>query len=160
MRLLSLLAPLLFFASEAAAQDAVGFDPSKPTEIDGGRVERLEGGRILIGEGNMRIAQPGVVLTAARMEITIDPATSEVERLVATGRVRYANVEGDAIAGDRAVYTASDNLLEVGGNVVVLQGQQVATSDTLTYNTITGAMVMSSNPGSRVRGLLVRSDEG
>lgn len=159
MRPLSLFAPLLLIMSAATAQTSVGFDPSKPTEIDGGRVERLEGGRVLIGEGQMRIAQPGVVLTAARMEITIDPVTSEIERLVATGRVRYANVEGDAIAGDRAVYTAAENRLDVGGNVVVLQGQQVATSDSLTYNTITGAMVMSSNPGGRVRGLLVRSDE-
>jgi lipopolysaccharide export system protein LptA len=148
----------LFFAltcvGSAFAQSApVGFDPDKPTEIDAERAERRPGGEEWVGEGSVRISQPGVVLTADRMVVKIDSNTNEIRGVEATGRVRYANVNGDAIAGNRARYDAAKQTLVVSGEVVLLQGPQVATADELTYNTVTGAMVMSNRPGGRVRGL-------
>lgn len=142
----------------AAQQGPVGFDPGKPTELDAERAELLEGGNKVLAEGDVRISQPGVVLTADRMDVYFVTGTREIDRLVAVGRVRYASVSGDAVAGDRAVYTAADSLLTVSGNVVVLQDSQVATAETLTYNTATGAMVMTGGEGRRVRGLFSRQE--
>lgn len=138
----------------AHAQSGVGFDPSQETAIDAERVERFEGGNRMVGSGGITITQPGVILKAVRMEITFVPGTSEIANLIATGRVRYANIEGDAIAGERAVYDADTNQLTVTGDVVVLQGGQVATGGELVYNTETGAMTMTSAPGGRVRSLI------
>lgn len=149
---------LVLAAAGAQAQSGLGFDPSKRTAIDAARVERLEAGARLIGEGGVTISQPGVILKAERMEITLVPGTSEIRELLAIGTVRYANVEGDAIAGGLAIYRAEDNTLTVTGDVVVLQDGQVATGDQLVYNTETGATTMTSVPGGRVRGLLPNRD--
>ncbi|MEM1289651.1 MAG: LptA/OstA family protein, partial [Pseudomonadota bacterium] len=112
------------------------------------------GGSRYLAEGNVVITQPGVILRAQRMELTIDPESNEIELLVARGRVRYATVEGDAVAGEYARYSASNDLLVVRTNVVILQEGQVATGDQLVYNTVTGAAEMTGGEGGRVRGLI------
>ncbi|GGY45337.1 LptA/OstA family protein [Parvularcula lutaonensis] len=150
-----IIAGLLFTAAEA---QTVSFDPNKPTEVDGDRAELLGGGEHVILEGNVSISQPGVILTADRMDVFRD-ADGDLQRVEAAGRVRYAAVTGDAIAGDRAIYFATENRLVVQGNVVVLQQGQVATAEELTYNTETGAMVMTGGDGRRVRGLLQQQGE-
>ncbi|MEM6746032.1 MAG: LptA/OstA family protein [Pseudomonadota bacterium] len=142
----------------AWAQVGVGFDSEQPSEIDAARVERMDAGLTWIGEGDVRVSQPGVVLTADEMVIKLSAETGEIESIEATGSVRYANVQGDALAGDYAFFEAARSVLTVTGSVVVLQGQQVATADKLTYNTLTGAMVMSTEPGGRVRGLFAGQD--
>lgn len=142
----------------AWAQVGVGFDSQKPSEIDAARVERTDAGLTWIGEGDVRVSQPGVVLTADKMVIRLTEDTGEIESIEATGSVRYANVQGDALAGDYAFFESEKNVLTVTGSVVVLQGPQVATADKLTYNTLTGAMVMSTEPGGRVRGLFAGQD--
>ncbi|MEM9837950.1 MAG: LptA/OstA family protein [Pseudomonadota bacterium] len=144
----------LLLTAPAYAQSGVGFDPSEETAIDAERVERFEGGNRMVGSGGITITQPGVILKAERMEITFIPGTSEIDNLIAIGKVRYANVDGDAIAGARAVYRANDDQLTVTGDVVVLQGGQIATGNELVYNTDTGAMTMTSGPGGRVRSLI------
>ncbi|MEM6912929.1 MAG: LptA/OstA family protein [Pseudomonadota bacterium] len=149
---------LAFLCGHAAAQDGVGFDPEKPSEIDADRVERTDAGLTWIGDGSVRVSQPGVVLTADKMIVSLDEETGEIASIEATGSVRYANIQGDALAGDHALFVSTSNTLTVTGSVVVLQGPQVATADKLTYNTLTGAMVMSTEPGGRVRGLFAGQD--
>ncbi|MEM1380465.1 MAG: LptA/OstA family protein [Pseudomonadota bacterium] len=153
----------LFLGASAQAQTGMGFDPSKETVIDAERVERDGPGRLL-GQGDqngqMAISQPGVILKADRMEILVVPETNAIRQLTATGKVRYANANGDAIAGEKAVYQADANRLIVTGDVVVLQGGQIATGQELIYDTETGAMTMTSGPGGRVRGLLPQRENG
>lgn len=152
-----MVACLAVSAAAAAQEQGFGFDPDVPVAIDAERLERFEGGQrlLLSGKdgGSATVSQPGVILAAQTMELFLVPGTNSIDRLVATGRVRYANAGGDAVAGDRAVFVEADSLLTVSGNVVVLQGTQVATADTLTYDTETGATVMTAAPGRRVRGL-------
>lgn len=154
-----LIMALALSAQSFAQAPGVGFDPSKKTEIDAARAEWRDGGRVVIAEGGVSISQPGVILTAERMEVTVVEGSDEVERVVATGRVRYASVNGDAIAGERAVYSAVQGTLIVTGRVVVVQEGQVATGHELTYNTETGAMLLVAEPGGRVRGLLAERDD-
>jgi len=138
----------------AQAQEIVGFHPSKLTEIDADLSDRSAGGSRVILEGNVVISQPGVVLKAQRMDATIDVATAQIVRVVATGKVRYATVAGDAIAGEEAVYDAATNTFTVTNDVVLLQDGQVATGEQLIYDTVSGAATMSAGPGGRVRGLI------
>lgn len=161
IELIRVIAPFVVLAamSFASAQEGpVGFDPKKRTNIDAGRVERI--GQTMFAEGQVTITQPGVIITADQMEVTLIEGTSEVEKLIATGRVRYASISGDAVAGERAVFTAADNTLIVTENVVLVQETQVATGDQLVYNTLTGAVVMTAAPGGRVRGLLSEQQDG
>lgn len=150
-----IIAGLLFTAAQA---QTVSFDPKKPTEIDAERAEVLKNGDHYILEGAVSVSQPGVILTADRMDVFRRAGTSEIQRVVASGRVRYASVTGDAIAGDEAIYVAAESTLVVSGNVVVLQQGQVATAEELTYNTETGGMVMKSGDGKRVRGLFTKQE--
>jgi lipopolysaccharide export system protein LptA len=146
---------LAWLAGTAAAQPAsVTFDPAKETSFDAQRAEVLDGQSRIVAEGGVRISQPGVVLTSDRMEITRNAETEEIDRFFATGRVRYASVSGDAIAGDEALYLSTENTLVVTGNVVLLQDGQIATGSRLVYNTKTGAITLTAEAGERVRGLL------
>lgn len=153
--LVRLLLVALFAIAPAAAQDIVGFHPSKTTDFAAdGRAERFDGGSRVIAEGNVVVSQPGVVLKADKMDATIDLATNAIVKIIATGNVRYATVAGDAIAGQQAVYDAELNTFTVTEDVVLLQDGQVATGEQLIYNTVTGAATMTAGPDGRVRGLI------
>jgi lipopolysaccharide export system protein LptA len=137
--------------------ERVTFDPDAETVFDADRVEIVQGeggGSQLNADGNVLISQPGVILTSDKMIVFQAEGSEELQRLVATGRVRYASVSGDAIAGDAAEYRAFDQTLTVSGNVVLLQDGQVATGSRLIYNVETGEMSLTAEPGSRVKGLL------
>ena len=151
-----LLLPITMLLAGAWVQNAgpAGFDPAKPTAIDAERSEWFDGGSRIILEEGVQISQPGIILTADQMEIEFVPGTQEIKQLTAIGRVRYATADGNAIAGDRALYSGSEALLTVTGNVVVVQQTQVATGDQLIYNTETGAIRMTGGEEGRVRALI------
>ncbi len=158
-----LLLPVLALLLGAWVQGAgpTGFDPaSKLTEIDAARSEYLDGGKRVISEGAVRVTQPGVILTADRIEVTFVEDTREIEEVLALGRVRYATITGDAIAGDRALYIAADSTFTVTGNVVVAQEAQVSTGEQLIYNTQTGSILMTGGENGRVRALISQADGG
>lgn len=158
----TLLLPCLAVLAGAwmqAPAGPIGFDPSKPTDIDASRSEYLEGGKRILLEGSVVISQPGVILTADRVEIDFIEGTQEIRELLALGRVRYATVNGDAIAGERALYSASEKSLTVTTNVVVVQDTQVATGEQLIYNTETGSILMTGGEGGRVRALIQQQDQ-
>ena len=89
---------------------------------------------------------------------------NETERLEANGDVFY--VTPDQMArSDNAVYTADDNMIVMTGNVVVVQGKNVARGDRMTINTQTRLVQLFSDakgrgtPG-RVRAVLFPSQNG
>lgn len=87
---------------------------------------------------------------------------SEINRIEATGNVYFVTPE-QTIRGDRAVYTLSDNLVVVTGDVIVTQGQNVMTGGRLTYNTATQAVTMAggaASNGGRIRGVFYPDSSG
>jgi len=89
-------------------------------------------------------------------------ANSQINRIEASGNVYFVTPE-QTIRGDRAVYTLSDSLVVVTGDVIVTQGQNVMTGGRLTYNTRTQAVNMeggSSSNGGRIRGVFYPDSSG
>lgn len=139
---LVLAATLPVFA-HAQAQIAFGglkHDSSLPVEItaDALSVDQADGsatftGNVLIGQGEMRLAAGKV-----RVEYASGPdATGEISRLHATNGVTLVN-GAEAAEAREAVYTIKSGTVVMSGGVILTQGQNALSSDTLTVNLTTG----------------------
>lgn len=80
-------------------------------------------------------------------------------RIEAVGDV-YFVTPTETIRGDRAVYTTSDASIVVTGDVILTQGQNVATGSRLTYNVRTGAARLEGGESGRVRGVFYPQNNG
>jgi lipopolysaccharide export system protein LptA len=81
----------------------------------------------------------------------------ETQRIVADGNVYYVTPQQN-VRGDHAVYSQGDDQVVITGNVIVVQGNDVARGDKLTLNVATRDAKMESDatgPGKtgRVRGV-------
>jgi len=79
----------------------------------------------------------------------------DVREVVATGNV-YFVTPTQVVRGDRAVYTASTDLVVITGDVILTQGENVMTGSRLTIVVSTNRATMDGAPsasGSRVRGV-------
>lgn len=85
------------------------------------------------------------------------------ERMEAEGDVFYVTPQR-TVHGDKAVYTASDDTVVVTGNVILVEGKNVAAGERLTLNNKTGQAKLESsvrgrNKPGRVRGVFYPSDD-
>lgn len=88
----------------------------------------------------------------------------DTNRLEAEGDVYFVTPE-QVIRGDHAVYNQSSDTVVVTGNVIVVQGKNVARGDRLTVRVSTGAVQMESSAkgrgnGNRVRGVFYPGSGG
>lgn len=83
------------------------------------------------------------------------PDCGPTERIEAVGHVFYVNPDQNARA-DRAVYTAGSNQVVMTGNVIVVQGNDVARGERLTLDTVTheAKMEAGGGAGGRVRAVI------
>ncbi|CAN5391927.1 LptA/OstA family protein [soil metagenome] len=72
----------------------------------------------------------------------------DVDRVEAEGNVYYVTPE-QTVRGDHAVYTYANTTIVVTGDVVAVQGQDVARGDRMTINTKTNDVKMESNATGR-----------
>jgi lipopolysaccharide export system protein LptA len=85
------------------------------------------------------------------------PSCGETQRIVAEGNVYYVTQQQN-VRGDHAVYSQGDDQVVITGNVIVVQGNDVARGEKLTLNVSTRDAKMESGitargkPG-RVRGV-------
>jgi lipopolysaccharide export system protein LptA len=85
------------------------------------------------------------------------PSCGETQRIVAEGHVYYVTQQQN-VRGDHAVYSQAADQVVITGNVIVVQGNDVARGDKLTLNVATRDAKMESaaagvgKPG-RVRGV-------
>lgn len=85
------------------------------------------------------------------------PVCGGAERVEADGHVYYVTADRNA-RGDHAVYTQATDLVVITGDVIVVQGQNVARGDRLTINvasheaTLDSTVTGAGKPG-RVRGV-------
>lgn len=153
---LALMAP----ASAVIAQAQVSFggmqqDTSAPVEVsaDSLSVNQTDGtalytGNVVIGQGEMRLSAPRVLVVYAETQ-------NRIERLEATGGVTLVNGD-EAAEAESADYNINDGTVVMRGNVLVTQGPNALTSDEMTVNLDTGTAQMSG----RVRTVLQQQDSG
>jgi lipopolysaccharide export system protein LptA len=92
------------------------------------------------------------------------PACGETQKIVAEGHVYYVTQQQN-VRGDHAVYSQGDNQVVITGNVIVVQGNDVARGEKLTLNVSTRDATMESGvvgPGKhgRVRGVFYPKQDG
>ncbi len=148
-RLMS-VALLVFLPGQLAAQSAqVAFgntqqDARAPVEVtaDNLSVNQNDGtaeftGNVLIGQGEMRLAAPRVLVVYLQDQ-------SGIERLQATGGVTL--VSGDDAAESReANYNVVTGMIEMEGDVLLVQGPNALSADRLFVDTRAGTARMSGS---------------
>ncbi|WP_417467695.1 LptA/OstA family protein [Maricaulis sp.] len=144
-----LLAPL------AGAHAQIG-DSSQPLDTIADRIENLdsEGRTILTGhvditQGDRRIMADRVELVWTQPE---DGSRGDIERVVATGHVRYFSPMQNA-TGDLGVYEMGQDTITLTGDVVITQGENVITTTRFVSNLTSG----NSNFGEEGNGAPVRA---
>lgn len=144
---------LIGFASVANAQTNITFgtlnaDPTAPIEMsaDSLNVSQTDGsavfsGNVVIGQGVMRIAAQRVVVTYK--------SGGGIDRLDATGGVTFVT-GSEAAEATSAEYSITDQTLIMRGDVLLKQGQNALSADTMRIDLSTGAAQMQG----RVRTIL------
>ena len=146
--------------SVAAAQSQVAFgsmaqDTSAPVEVsaDSLSVNQSDGtalytGNVVIGQGDMRLSAPRVLVVYGEQQNRID-------RLEATGGVTL--VSGDEAAeAERADYNIEAGTVVMRGNVLVTQGPNAITSEEMTVDLDSGTAQLTG----RVRTVLQQQSTG
>ncbi|QIE47536.1 lipopolysaccharide transport periplasmic protein LptA [Pseudohalocynthiibacter aestuariivivens] len=146
-RLLQVMA-LLGFASMVQAQGMqVAFgdqqqDKSLPVEVTADKldVDQNDGtaiftGNVLIGQGQMRLSAPWVLVVYLEDR-------SGIERLRAKGGVTLVSGE-DAAEAVQADYNVQTGMIEMAGNVLLVQGLSALTADKMFVDTVAGTARMN-----------------
>jgi lipopolysaccharide export system protein LptA len=160
---LSLLSGPALMSGPAMAQavNSGGSDSSAPVDISADESEVINSQCKTIFRGSVEVLQDKARMRASTMTVynrrkTPGKSTSpngnndcgDVDRVEADGNVFYVTPEQN-VRGDHAVYTYDNNTIIVTGDVVALQGQDVARGDRMTINTKTNDVKMESNATGR-----------
>jgi len=129
-------------------------DSSLPVEVtaDNLNVNQDDGtaiftGNVLIGQGEMRLSAPRVL-------VVYNQDQSRIKRLEATGGVTLVSGE-DAAEAKQADYNMDDGVIEMEGDVLLVQGPQALTGDRMYVDTRAGTARVSG----RVKTILQPSEE-
>jgi lipopolysaccharide export system protein LptA len=177
LSLLSGPALLVGFGGAAMAQTpaASGGNSSAPVDISADEQEVINSQCKTIFRGAVEVLQDKARMRAATMTVynrrktpgkTSSPTGNndcgDVDRVEADGNVFYVTPE-QTVRGDHAVYTYDNDTIVVTGDVVAVQGQDVARGDRMTIKTKTNDVKMESNATgrgkTRVRAVLYPSDK-
>lgn len=157
---LTLLAAVL--ASPALAQEAAkgpfgGFkhDSKAPIEITAESLEVRQADNVAVFAGDVIAGQGTLRLTADKVEVSYDTdqgsnsETGAIQKLVATGKVFLSN-GSETAQGASAVYDVVGGLVTMTGDVVLTQGQNAISGQSLTINLNSGTGRIEASPKGRV----------
>ena len=159
----ALIAGLLAWAlavTAAAAQDAqIRLGQSlrlsdAPIEIDADELEVDQATGASVFRGNVRAAQGEMVLTAGDLRLEYSRATeaggrTRIDRLVASGGVTFVTPSESAEAAE-ATYSLADQTLEMRGDVMLVQGQNVLSGQNFRADLGRGTGAMTGNVRTRI----------
>ncbi|MCF6444549.1 lipopolysaccharide transport periplasmic protein LptA [Nereida sp. MMG025] len=152
-RFAAILSAALLFAHPSFAQQVafggIANDPSAPVEVTADQLSVDQNNGSAIFEGNVIIGQGAFRLSAGRVVVIYAAGSQKIDRMEATGGVTLVN-GGEAAEADRADYSITNNSITLRGNVLVTQGQNALTSDSMVLNLATGTAQMDG----RVKTLL------
>jgi lipopolysaccharide export system protein LptA len=143
-----------------AAQGArVAFGPSEqdrsqPVEVTSESLNVNQTDNTAVFEGDVVIAQGQMRLAAPRVLVVYLEDRSGIERLEATGGVTLVSGE-DAAEAARADYNITTGMIELRGEVLLVQGQSAITGDEMLVDTGAGTARVTG----RVRTVLQPGDD-
>ena len=149
-----LLTALALLAAPASAQNVtfggMKADVSAPVEVASDNLtgnqtdgSALFEGNVVIGQGDMRLSADQVTVQYA------EGGQNRIQSLTATGNVTLVSGE-DAAEAQKAVYDVEGGNVVLTGDVLLSQGQNVLSGDTVTVDLATGAAQVNG----RVRSVL------
>ena len=134
-----------FCVSATAQQVAFGKianNPDAALEITADQLSVNQENGTAIFDGNVVIGQGVMRLAAGRVLVVYAEGDQKIERLEATGGVTLVNGD-DAAEAERADYSIANNEVVMSGNVLVTQGPNALTSESMTLDLATGTARMS-----------------
>lgn len=147
----------------SAAAHAQAIPGQGPLEISAEDFEGLdaEGRIVYIGDANA--VRGDTRLRADRIEAYLERREGggfgNIERVVAIGEVYYVT-PNEVARGDRGVYNLASERIELTGSVVLTQGCNVSTGETLVVDLAAGSARLSGGDGEgRVRSLFFDQPE-
>ena len=149
---LSCAAAALCFVLPAAAFAQTGnvafggleHDSSLPVEVTSEQLDVSRADGRAIFTGNVLVTQAAMRLTAPRMEVEYVEGEGRISRMTATGGVTFVNGE-EAAEADDAVYTLTDGVVVLTGDVILTQGPNALAGDRLVIDLDTGIGNMEGN---------------
>ena len=158
---LSLLSGPALLSGSATAQTASRGDSSAPVDISADEQEVINSQCKTIFRGAVEVLQDKArmranVMTVYNRRKTAGKTSSatgnndcgDVDRVEADGNVFYVTPE-QTVRGNHAVYDYGTDTIVVTGDVVAVQGQDVARGDRMTIKTKTNDVKMESNATGR-----------
>lgn len=143
---------LITWASLAAAQGTqVAFggmtqDTSAPVEVTADQLEVNQGdgtalytGNVVIGQGDMRLAAPRVLVVYAEGQ---NGSQGRIQRMEASGGVTLVSGK-EAAEAERADYDIDAGTVVMTGNVLLTQGGNALTSERMVVNLTDGTAQMA-----------------
>ncbi len=160
MRKVTMMAAAAVALVAGSAQAQIAARSNAPMAVSADQSDFLTQECRAIWKGDVEVLQARTRLRAQVLNVyqtKKGDECGETERLVADGKVFYAELDR-RIAADHAVYTAGSDTITLTGNVVVVQGQNVARAEKVIINLTTGqSQLFAGTKGrgskNRVRGL-------
>ncbi len=145
-----LSATLMVMASFAFAQSAAidlgmkDFDKSQSVEVTANTLSVNQADGTAIFEGNVLVVQGEVRMSAGSVRVEYGQAegsASGISRLVASGGVTFVTAT-DAVEAQEAVFSVDAGTVLLSGDVLLTQGPNAISGDTLTVDLQTGSGTM------------------
>lgn len=146
---ITLILPLLM---PMTAQAQFARNSNAPIEADADDIVNTSGVTVLSGQVDVRQGQTRILSDVMKIyggSTGLGPDTGDISRIEATGNFYYLTPDQE-VRGNQGIYTQESDTFKVTGDVILLQGENVVTGDTLIYNLTTEeARVVGSCKGRR-----------
>ena len=157
----------VLLAMPAAAQRNNPFggfkhDRTAPIEITANSLEVRQAESMAIFAGEVIAGQGTLRLTADRVEVSYDgdnqgdSETGAIKKMVARGNVFISN-GAETAQGERAEYDVDQGQINMSGSVVLTQGENVISGQTLTINLNAGQGRIEGSGSGRVKSIFTPS---
>ncbi|MDA8708298.1 hypothetical protein N9M10_02890 [Hellea sp.] len=147
-------AAFLMAAMPLTAHAQFARDNSAPIDATADDIVNSGGTTILTGQVDVRQGDTRILADKMKIFGGVAPASgntaaSDISRIEATGNFYYITAEQE-VRGNNGVYVQANDTFTVTGDVILLQGENVVTGDTLIYNLTTEeARVVGTCKGRR-----------
>tara|TARA_R110000787_G_C13437014_1_gene446029 strand:+ start:2610 stop:3167 length:558 start_codon:yes stop_codon:yes gene_type:complete len=143
-----------------------GFDTNQPIEITADSLEVQQANQQAIFEGNVQVVQGEIRMRSNKLVVHYseknqsgngDPAN--IRQIDATGDV-FLSSPRETAQGDKGVYDVTNKQIDLQGNVVLTQGQNVLRGNNLTLDLVSGKSRVEGGGATegnngRVKGIFV-----
>lgn len=166
VRFLIVIGILLAFGISAEAQEKKGpikggdrgtpmtkpfglMSSRSPIDVDSDTVEANQKQNSVTFKGNVVAKQEEITLYANMLVIYYDPDAKAVKQVVASGNVKIVQLERRA-TGQKVTFKQADNQVQLEGNAVLREGENVIRGDRVTCYMDEDRCVVEGGKGGRV----------